>query len=61
MGAGADSGLASFVPLLLPVVPPGRLDIMQSSSKTADHLWLFVVRINYVTAIFDHVIIPYTT
>ena len=33
----------------------------ESSCKTADHLWLFVVRINYVTGIFDHVIIPDTT
>ena len=61
MGADAGSGLAPFVSLMLPLIPPGRLDIMQSSCKTADHLLLFVVRINYVTGIFNHVIIPDTT
>ena len=61
MGAGAGSGLAPFVSVLLPLVPPGRLDIMQSRCQTADHLLLFVVQINYVTGIFDHVIIKDTT
>ena len=29
MGAGTGSRLAPFVPLLLPLIPSGRLDIMQ--------------------------------